>query len=65
MSERKQITAATIEAMADQFVGVELSADQKSGVAGLLNALAADMQAMRDMKLGNTEPAPIFEAIQR
>ena len=62
MPTPKQTSPETVSHMAEQLVGIELGADDQKRVADLLNALADEMKAMRDMDVGTDEPAPVFEA---
>ena len=61
----RHVQPDTIASMAEQLVGADISAEDQQRVAGLLNALALDMKAMRDMDVGIDEPAPVFEAVEK
>jgi hypothetical protein len=58
------ITPETVTAMALQFLGMPLIEADAAATAGMLNALAADMQVFRKLPLGNEEPATTYAAVE-
>lgn len=64
MAETQPVTTETVSAMAAQLLGLPLSAANAGATAGLLNALAADMQALRKLPLGDDEPATTYAAVE-
>ncbi|MBS0261057.1 MAG: hypothetical protein JSS02_03800 [Planctomycetes bacterium] len=64
MPDTRPITTATIESMATQFLGLTISPANAGATADMLNALSADMQALRALPLGDVEPATTFAAAE-
>jgi hypothetical protein len=64
MPANQPITAETIGAMASQSLDLPLKASDTQATADLLNALAADMQALRKLPLGDEEPATTYAAVE-
>jgi hypothetical protein len=64
MPKTDPITAETVTTVAKQFVGQPLSEADAATSAGMLNALAADMQAFRALKLADEEPATTYAAAE-
>jgi hypothetical protein len=64
MPETIPITPETVAAIALQLLGVPLTEADAAAAAGMLNALAADMQAFRKMKPGDEEPATTYAAVE-
>jgi hypothetical protein len=64
MPETIPFTTETAAAMALQLLGLPLTEADAAAAAGMLNALAADMQAFRRMKLGDEEPATTYAAVE-
>src|SRR5262245_37334601 len=56
MPETTPIKPETVAALGLQFVGISLTDEQTAAAAGVLNALAGDMQAFRKLALGDEEP---------
>lgn len=56
------ISPVTIGRMASEIVGTPVPEAERPAVAGLLQALAADMTAFRAMNVGVTEPALLYDA---
>ena len=64
MPQTPPITAETIASMAVQILGAPLSAADASAAAGMLNALATDMQALHKLAASSEEPATTYAAVQ-
>lgn len=64
MPKTEPITAETVANIAKQFVGQPLAQADIAAAAGTLNALAADMQAFRALKLADEEPATTYSAVE-
>ena len=64
MPRTDPITAETVTNVAKQFSGQPLSEADAAAAAGMLNALAADMQAIRALKLADEEPATTYAAAE-
>ena len=62
MQNPTPLSPETLAKMAAQLIGIEASASDLERVAGLLNALAEDMRAMRNMDVGVTEPASTYRS---
>lgn len=56
------ITAETLARTAGELLGSRLSADEADAIAPILNALAEEMRAMRQMDVSEAEPAMLYEA---
>jgi hypothetical protein len=50
--------------MALQLLGMPLGEANAAAAAGMLNALAADMQGFRKLPLGDEEPATTYAAAE-
>ncbi|MBI3863984.1 MAG: hypothetical protein HY290_19035 [Planctomycetia bacterium] len=50
--------------MAVQMLGMPMSQANAGATAALLNGLAADMQALRKLPLGDEEPATTYAAVE-
>ena len=59
-----RIAAQTVAQIAAQTLGIELSPANAAAAAGLLNALAVDMEAFRQMPPGDQEPATTYAAVE-
>ena len=64
MPETQPITVETVTNMAAQLLGVPLAPADAAAAAGLLKALAADLQSLRKMSLGDEEPATTYAAVE-
>jgi hypothetical protein len=64
MSKPEEITPETVARMAAQTLGMTLTPADATATAEMLNALARDMQAFRQMGLGDDEPAAIYAAVE-
>jgi hypothetical protein len=64
MPETIPTNPETVAAMAVQLLGMPLTDADAAAAAGMLNALAADMQAFRKMELGDDEPATTYAAVE-
>ena len=64
MPETTPIKPDTVAAMALQFVGISLTEADAEATAGMLNALAADMQGFRKLALGDVEPVTTYAAVE-
>jgi hypothetical protein len=50
--------------MAAEMLRIPLSAADATATAGMLNALASDMQALRNLDVSAEEPATTYAAIE-
>ena len=65
MPQHPPITTETVSSVAEQVLGIPLSAvDTAAATAAMLNALAADMQALRNLAVSHEEPATTYAAIE-
>jgi hypothetical protein len=64
MPEAQPVTRETVAQMAVEIVRIAVPESQQAPVAELLNALAADMQAFRQMDVGGVEPATVYAAVE-
>src|SRR6266849_3029697 len=64
MLETQPVTVETVSAVAVQLLGTPLTPANAAATAGLLNALAADMHALRKLPLGDDEPATTYSAVE-
>ena len=58
------LSTDTVDEIARQLVDLRIDARHVEGVAELLNALSADMQAMQAMDVGSEEPAVTYRAVE-
>ena len=65
MQPEKTLSTETIEKVAVELLGLEIDPAERAGVAGLLDALAADMHALRGADVGTAEPAITYEAVEQ
>jgi hypothetical protein len=64
MPETIPITPETVAEMSLQLLGMPLTEADAAAAAGMLNALAADMQAFRRMTPGDEEPATTYATVE-
>ena len=64
MAQQHPITADTVSHIAEQMLRNPLSPADAAAAAGMLNALAADMQALRKLDVSAEEPATTYAAIE-
>lgn len=64
MAAPTAITSDTIDRLATEIVQVPIAPSQQPAIAGLLNALAGDMQAFRKFDLRNSEPATTYTSFE-
>lgn len=64
MPDVDPITAETVAKMATQLLRLPLTPADAAAAAGMLNGLAADMQAFHKMPLGDEEPATTYAAVE-
>jgi hypothetical protein len=64
MPEVDPITAETVTKMAAQLLRLPFTPADAAATAGMLNGLAADMQALRKMKVDDEEPATTYAAVE-
>ena len=64
MQQHPPITAETVSSMAIQMLGSPLSEADAAAAAGMLNALAADLQALRKLPVSGEEPAMTYAVIE-
>ena len=64
MPQDPPITAGTVSGIAVEILGTPLSEADAAAVEGMLNALVADMQALRKLPVGDEEPATTYAAIE-
>lgn len=64
MPKPEPVTPDTITNIARQLLGQPLSKNDAAAAAGMLNALAADMQAFRAMQPEDEEPATTYSAVE-
>ncbi len=64
MPETIPTSPETVAAVALQRLGMPLTDADAAAAAAMLNALAADMQAFRKMKLRDEEPATTYAAVE-
>jgi len=64
MPQQPPITAETVSLNALEILHGPLAAADAAATAGMLNALAADMQALRQLAVSNEEPATTYAAIE-
>jgi hypothetical protein len=56
-----KFTPESVRQQARDMLGINLPEKDLPAVVGLLNGLAADMQAMQAMSVGDAEPAVIYQ----
>ena len=59
-----KVTPETIARMAGEIVGTPVKEKERKAVADLLQALAANMAALRRMDVGSAEPAFTFDSTE-
>ena len=64
MAKTDAVTPQTLANVAQQFLDCPLTDEHATAAAGVLNALAADMQGFRKLALGDEEPAPTYAAAE-
>jgi hypothetical protein len=64
MPATQPVTAETLNASANQLLGVPLTPANAAATATVLNALAADMQSLHKLPLGDEEPATTYAAVE-
>jgi len=64
MPEPTPVTPQTLDQIGRQLVGIELTAAHLEAAAGLVNALAEDMRAFRQMPVEEREPATNYSAVE-
>lgn len=64
MPQRAQISTETVSSMAGEILGIPLSPADATATAGMLNALALDMQALRNLAVSAEEPATTYAAVE-
>jgi hypothetical protein len=64
ISKPDQIAAETVAQIAAQTLRIDLSPANAAAAAGMLNALAADMEEFRRMPPGDHEPATTYAAVE-
>jgi hypothetical protein len=64
MPDTTPVTPETVAAMALQLLGTPLTEADAAAAAGMLNALATDMQAFRKLNPGDEEPATTYAAVE-
>ena len=62
MPERKKIIAGTIARMDEQLLAAGIRQEDLRPTAELLDAITAEMEAMRAMDVGVDEPATTYDA---
>ncbi len=64
MPEPRPITTETVTSSAEQMLRISLTPADATATAGMLNALASDMQALRKLPVSGEEPATTYAAIE-
>lgn len=64
MPQPPSITSETVSNVAVQILRTPLAPADAAAAAGMLNALAADMQALRNLDVSAAEPATTYAAIE-
>lgn len=64
MADTAVVSPESINRVAVEIVRFPIASAHQAAVAGLLNALAADMQAFRKMDLEKVEPATTYAAAE-
>jgi hypothetical protein len=61
MPQSRKPQADTIARVAEEFLGLPLSETDRKAVTELVGSLSDDMRAVRAMRLGEAEPATIYQ----
>ncbi len=64
MPQPPSINAETVSDVAVQILRIPLAPADATATAAMLNALAADMQALRKLAVSDEEPATTYAAIE-
>lgn len=64
MPETRPVAPETVTNMSAQLLGQPLTPAAAAATAGLLTALAADMQAFRKLPLEDEQPATTYAAVE-
>jgi hypothetical protein len=64
MADHRPISTETVSNMAAEMLRIPLAPADATATAGMLNALASDMQALRHLAVSAEEPATTYAAIE-